>query len=367
MEEDISILLAKLSFSEEEKKRVVSKKANTDNSKGYEHWAIGKLMTQEKVNREAMYRVFKSLWYTKEEVNFVALKDGGILVKFCNEDDRKRILNLSPWLFDQCLFNMVPYSKDKTMEEYDFNHTPFWVRIANIPMEYMDRDMALEVGTAIGEVLAIDWRDRDGGWTEYMRIRINIDINKPLRRVVHFTNHGGEEFVCSIRYEKLPRFCYICGLIGHTTQKCKEQKNSNESQGNIFQYGKWLRVPIRVIDQNNGLLRNGIEMIKKDKENDSEPHRNLWKVIGTNTQYDHGETEQVKDTDDDSELSTPQEKRFLKYGRESTGKIKSKRKRNRGHNGELSEESPNRIVRRKLMNSSTPSKAVAGEQPRHEQ
>ncbi|MBA0617849.1 hypothetical protein Godav_027264, partial [Gossypium davidsonii] len=48
-----------------------------------------------------MYRVFKSLWYTKEEVNFVALKDGGILVKFCNEDDRKRILNLSHWLFDQ--------------------------------------------------------------------------------------------------------------------------------------------------------------------------------------------------------------------------------------------------------------------------
>ncbi|XP_016727842.1 uncharacterized protein [Gossypium hirsutum] len=305
MEEDISILLAKLSFSEEEKKRVVSKKANKDNSKGYEHWAIGKLMTQEKVNKEAMYRVFKSLWYTKEEVNFVALKDGGILVKFCNEDDRKKILNLSPWLFDQCLFNMVPYSKDKTMEEYDFNHTPFWVRIANIPMEYMDRDMAMEVGSAIGEVLAIDWRDRDGGWTEYMRIRINIDINKPLQRVVYFTNHGGEEFVCSIRYEKLPRFCYICGLIGHTTQKCKAQKNSNENQDNIFQYGKWLRVPIRVIDQNNGLLRNGIEMIKKDKENDSELHRNLWKVIGTNTQYDHEETEQVKDTDDESELSTP--------------------------------------------------------------
>ncbi|MBA0820811.1 hypothetical protein Gohar_021393, partial [Gossypium harknessii] len=120
MEEDISILLAKLSFSEEETKRV------------------------EKVNREAMYRVFKSLWYTKEEVNFVAIKGGGILVKFCNEEDRKRILNLSPWLFDQCLLNMVPYNKDKTMEDYDFNHSPFWVRVSNIPMEYMDRDMALE-------------------------------------------------------------------------------------------------------------------------------------------------------------------------------------------------------------------------------
>ncbi|PPD67275.1 hypothetical protein GOBAR_DD35844 [Gossypium barbadense] len=163
------------------------------------------------------------------------------------------------------------------MEDYDFNHSPFWVRVSNIPMEYMDRDMALEVGNAIGEVLAIDWRDGDGGWTEYMRIRINIDINKPLRRVVHYIDHEGEEFVFAIRYEKLPRFCYICGLIGHTTQKCKEQMINNESQDNIFQYGNWLKVPVRVINQNNGLLRNGIEMIKEDNVNDRKSYRKFCK------------------------------------------------------------------------------------------
>ncbi|MBA0592313.1 hypothetical protein Gorai_009296, partial [Gossypium raimondii] len=58
-------------------------------------------MSGEKVNREAMYRVLKSLWFTKEEANFVALTDGVILVNFGNIDDRRRILNLTPWLFDQ--------------------------------------------------------------------------------------------------------------------------------------------------------------------------------------------------------------------------------------------------------------------------
>ncbi|MBA0575596.1 hypothetical protein Golob_025377, partial [Gossypium lobatum] len=137
--------------------------------------------------------------------------------------------------------------------------------------------MALEVGNAIGEVLAIDWRDKDGGWTEYIRIKINIDINKPLRRVVHYIDHEGEEFVCAIRYDKLPRFCYICGLIGHTAQKCNEQIINNESQDNIFQYGDWLRVPIRVINQNNRLLRNGIEMIKEDNVNDRKSYRKFCK------------------------------------------------------------------------------------------
>lgn len=50
-----------------------------------------------------MYRMFKSLWFTKEDVNFVVLEEGAILVKFDNIEDRKRVLNLSPWLFDQCL------------------------------------------------------------------------------------------------------------------------------------------------------------------------------------------------------------------------------------------------------------------------
>ncbi|MBA0683311.1 hypothetical protein Goari_024978 [Gossypium aridum] len=69
-------------------------------------------MFEEKVNREAMYRVLKSLCFTKEDVNFVALKEGVILVKFGNVEYKKRILNLSPWLFDWCLFTMLPNFKD---------------------------------------------------------------------------------------------------------------------------------------------------------------------------------------------------------------------------------------------------------------
>ncbi|MBA0772015.1 hypothetical protein Gotri_007459, partial [Gossypium trilobum] len=38
-------------------------------------------MAKEKINKEAMYRVFKLLWFTKE-VSFVALNEEVILVKF---------------------------------------------------------------------------------------------------------------------------------------------------------------------------------------------------------------------------------------------------------------------------------------------
>ncbi|KAH1031472.1 hypothetical protein J1N35_043646 [Gossypium stocksii] len=94
-------------------------------------------------------------------------------------EDRSRILNLTPRLFDNCLFAMLPFVRGKKIDTYNFNVSPFWVRIYNIPLEYMDRQTAIDVGNAIGELEAIDWKDRNGGWTEFLRLKIKIDISKP--------------------------------------------------------------------------------------------------------------------------------------------------------------------------------------------
>ncbi|MBA0765536.1 hypothetical protein Gotri_014716 [Gossypium trilobum] len=207
---------------------------------GYEAWAVGKIMSSEKVNREAMYRVLKSLWFTKEEVNFVALNDGTILVKFGNIEDRTRMLNLTPWLFDQSLFPLI----------------------YNIPFEQMDREVAIDVGKAIGEVVAIDWHDKNGRWTVYIRIRVKIDMLRPLRRVVHLVGSEGTETVCAIKYERLPAFCYICGLIGHTTQKCNRKEEHLETNNLNFQYGSWLRPQLGGPTQARCNRRNGIEILE---------------------------------------------------------------------------------------------------------
>ncbi|XP_017633678.1 uncharacterized protein LOC108476101 [Gossypium arboreum] len=206
MVEDINALFERLNFSEEEAIKVVSSKVKSLKIQGYEAWAIGKIMSDERVNKNVMYRVLKSLWFTKEEVNFVELKEGVFLVEFGVIEDRARILNLSLWLFDQCLFAMLPYVKDQGLDSYAFNFMLFWVRIFNIPLEYMDRQVALDVGKAIGNVVAIGWQDNDRRWTEFIRVRVKINVLKPLRRVVHFVGNDGVETMCAIKYERLPAF-----------------------------------------------------------------------------------------------------------------------------------------------------------------
>ncbi|MBA0671045.1 hypothetical protein Goklo_029793 [Gossypium klotzschianum] len=126
----------------------------------------------------------------------------------------------------------------------------------------MDRSVAMDVGCAIGELIAINWCVRDGGWTEYIQLRVIIDISEPLCRVVQFVNREGVTTVYAIKYERLPTFCYNCGLISHSTQKYEKTVSKNKSNETSYQYGNWLRASIGIANQDWGNWRNGIEVIE---------------------------------------------------------------------------------------------------------
>ncbi|MBA0692734.1 hypothetical protein Goari_010271, partial [Gossypium aridum] len=84
-----------------------------------------------------------------------------------------------------------------------------------------------------------------------------------------------------------------------------------------------------------------------------------------------GESEQVahkrkeNDGEEGSISNSPLEEKSHRAMRDGMGRLKSKRKRQRGSNGENTDESLARHVKRKLLDSVSPLKAVAGDQPRH--
>ncbi|PPD79155.1 hypothetical protein GOBAR_DD23915 [Gossypium barbadense] len=271
MTEEINDLLDRLKFSEEESTQVISN-IDTHSACGFESWAIGKIMATEIPNREAMYRVFKSLWFTKEEVDFVALKEGVVIVKFGCQEDRSRILNLTPWLFDRCLFSMLPFEKGKDIESYEFWWSPFWLRIYNFPLELMDRQVALDVGNALGELVAIDWKDRNGGWTEFVRIKVKINVLKPLRRC-------------------------------------------------------WMRAPIVIPTQDRNIRRNGVELVNSKTQMNNDKEESQSDLRGESEQLGRKGKERLGE--EESMSPSPVEKRNHKAMRYGMGRCKGKRKRHR--------------------------------------
>ncbi|MBA0671651.1 hypothetical protein Goklo_007500 [Gossypium klotzschianum] len=156
---------------------------------------------------------------------------------------------------------MLTFKKGKEIDSYEFWMSPFWLRVYNIPIELMDRQMALDIGNAIGKLVAIDWKDRNGGWTEFMRLKVKINALKPLRRIVKLVDKEGFETIRLLKYEKLPDFCYECGIIGHTIKKCSFIKEDDGLSCLSPQYGSWMRAPIGTQNQDRGARRNGVELV----------------------------------------------------------------------------------------------------------
>lgn len=70
---------------------------------------------------------------------------------------------------------------------------------------------------------------REGGDEEdkYFRIRLKVDISKPLRRLMYITIENNERVMDTFRYERLPKLCFKCGRIGHLRQECSWEVNVN--------------------------------------------------------------------------------------------------------------------------------------------
>lgn len=60
----------------------------------------------------------------------------------------------------------------------------------------------------------------------FMRVRVAVDITKPLNRGRMITWDQGQEGWVSFMYERLPNLCNWCGLLMHDDKECDVWLNS---------------------------------------------------------------------------------------------------------------------------------------------
>lgn len=77
-----------------------------------------------------------------------------------------------------------------------------------------------------------------------MRIRIRLDVRKPIKRKKKITKRDGSEFVVTCKYERLGEFCFICGMVTHTDRFCRVI-GANGEVGGEKEWGSWLSAPPR--------------------------------------------------------------------------------------------------------------------------
>ena len=108
----------------------------------------------------------------------------------------------------------------------------------------MSEKVCKEVGNYIGRFIKSDTSNFGGLWRNYLRIRVFIDVRKPLKRKMNIKKAGGEWLWIYFKYERLPLFCFFCGIIGHGEKFC-ERFFDCQNKPTELPYGVWLHAPSR--------------------------------------------------------------------------------------------------------------------------
>ena len=95
--------------------------------------------------------------------------------------DTERILLGAPWSFNKYLGALCRYETDQSIKEIQFNTAVFWVQVHDLPTRRMTVEAAEGICQSIGRVIHYSDEDEANGG-EFMRVRVEIDITKPLSR-----------------------------------------------------------------------------------------------------------------------------------------------------------------------------------------
>ena len=123
------------------------------------------------------------------------------------EVDVEKVLKGEPWTYDRHLVVLRWYEGSTQVLNLCFNTTSFWVQIHNLPFSLLMVEVAFSLRETLGTVLKPkDTFEMKRG--SFMRVRVVVDIMKPLCRGRKLTwDHEGEGWA-SFMYECLPNIYY---------------------------------------------------------------------------------------------------------------------------------------------------------------
>ncbi|KAE8795529.1 Organic cation transporter protein [Hordeum vulgare] len=115
------------------------------------------------------------------------------------------------------------------MEDYDGKTDPdavvldglyVWAQIHKIPDMYRRETDVDQLARRIGKVREVLMQPTLFYEGDYVRVCVKIPTDKPLARFIPLTVVGEGTRMLVVKYEKIPYFCKLCGLMGHGFEEC---------------------------------------------------------------------------------------------------------------------------------------------------
>ncbi len=172
MAEELEELCCRMKHSDHEKHHIRLRRERVIRSKQEAQFSIlFKLLTIRPFNGEALKSSVRAMWMSPGGVTIRDITDNLFMAVFTSKDDMERIFFLSPWTFDKKIIQMVRFVGDLQLTAVKFTHAAFWIRIMNLPIKNMTREVGEDIGQAVGKLINVDVPDERGiAWGRFLWI-----------------------------------------------------------------------------------------------------------------------------------------------------------------------------------------------------
>jgi hypothetical protein len=232
----IDDMLAHLELNEDELDDVV---IDVEKSKVYHdaaRWlAIGKVPTNRNFSADALFEKMKNIWNLSREPNCREAGENLFIFQMYCLGDWKKVVQQGPWIFRGFGLLIEDYDGLSAPEDFVFTGMHVWAQIHGIPELYRKVDVVDDLARKIGQVKEVQLAPKLFFEGNYVRIRVRINIEKALMRVVSLTLPEGKKRLM-VKYEKVPFFCKRCGFLGHDHEECGDGVWEDKQ----LQFGSWM-------------------------------------------------------------------------------------------------------------------------------
>jgi hypothetical protein len=157
-------------------------------------------------------------WSPAKAIKFRALEGNLFTVQCSCLGDWLKVTKEGPWLFRQNAVVIEPYDGLCSPDSINLNFIDVWLQVHKLPDGYRKKSLITNlVEKKVGKVSEVE--TDLAGVGNFVRVRVKIDVRNPLARFVTISRGGQREFY-KIQFEKFPKFCGACGMLGHTHLEC---------------------------------------------------------------------------------------------------------------------------------------------------
>ncbi|XP_074355733.1 uncharacterized protein LOC141695383 [Apium graveolens] len=143
---------------------------------------VGRFLTEKNINFKAMQNVLASLWRPKEGMEIHDIGGHRYSFVFYHILDMQKVVEGGPWTFEQSLLAYHRLEGNEDPHLVNLHTSDMWVQVYDLPKGFNSEQIFMNIGNFVGKFVKSDPANLSGGWRMNARVRVTMDLDKPLKR-----------------------------------------------------------------------------------------------------------------------------------------------------------------------------------------